>query len=83
MAASSSDIHFWLHGAIGPWAVSGPHIPGHESAGVVVAAHPSVAALSIGDRVAIEPHIVCGECELCMSGNYNHCEKMIFRSSPP
>lgn len=48
-----------------------------------MAVHDSVTSLSVGDRVAIEPHIVCGECELCLSGHYNHCENLIFRSTPP
>lgn len=79
----SSDVHFWKHGGIGPWRVSEPHILGHESAGVVVAVHPSVDSLNVGDRVAVEPHITCGTCEPCMTGRYNGCKKMLFRSSPP
>ncbi|OOF92820.1 hypothetical protein ASPCADRAFT_517644 [Aspergillus carbonarius ITEM 5010] len=78
-----SDVHFWKHGAIGPWVVKDAHILGHESAGVVVNIHPSVTSLAIGDRVAIEPHIVCKACEPCISGRYNGCKNLLFRSSPP
>lgn len=76
-------MHFWKHGGIGPWKVTEPHILGHESAGIVVAVHSSVSSLRVGDRVAIEPHITCGTCEPCMTGRYNGCKKMIFRSTPP
>lgn len=79
----SSDIHFWKHGGIGPWQVTNPHILGHESAGVVIAVHPTVTKLAIGDRVAVEPHITCGTCEPCLIGRYNGCKDLIFRSSPP
>jgi L-iditol 2-dehydrogenase len=76
-------VHFWKHGGIGPWKVTGSHILGHESAGVVVTTHPSVTHLSVGDRVAIEPHIICGSCEPCLTGRYNGCKNLLFRSSPP
>lgn len=80
-------MHFWKHGGIGPWRVSesAPHILGHESAGEVVAVHPSVdgSHLRVGDRVAIEPHITCGACEPCATGRYNGCKEMRFASSPP
>lgn len=63
--------------------VTDSHILGHESAGVIIAAHPSVTTHSIGDRVAIEPNIICGACEPCLTGRYNGCESVLFRSTPP
>ncbi|KAL8924329.1 MAG: hypothetical protein Q9208_004110 [Pyrenodesmia sp. 3 TL-2023] len=78
-----SDVHFWRHGAIGPMVVTDNHILGHESAGVVLATHPSVTHLQPGDRVAIEPGLICNNCEPCLTGRYNGCEKMAFLSTPP
>lgn len=78
-----SDVHFWRHGCIGPMIVGGDHILGHESAGQVIAVHPSVTHLKPGDRVAIEPNIICNECEPCLTGRYNGCEKVQFLSTPP
>ncbi|PSN66611.1 GroES-like protein [Corynespora cassiicola Philippines] len=78
-----SDIHFWHAGAIGPMIVEDTHILGHESAGTVIAVHPSVTNLKPGDRVAIEPNIVCHACEPCLTGRYNGCEKVLFKSTPP
>ncbi|KAL8702582.1 MAG: hypothetical protein Q9201_004241 [Fulgogasparrea decipioides] len=78
-----SDIHFWHAGAIGPMVVTNNHILGHESAGVVIATHPSVDHLQPGDRVAIEPGLICNNCEQCLTGRYNGCEKMKFLSTPP
>jgi L-iditol 2-dehydrogenase len=63
--------------------VTDTHILGHESAGVVLAVHSSVDSLKVGDRVAIEPNIICGECEPCLTGRYNGCEKVLFLSTPP
>ncbi|EON66899.1 L-iditol 2-dehydrogenase [Coniosporium apollinis CBS 100218] len=78
-----SDVHFWHAGCIGPMIVRGDHILGHESAGVVIAVHPSVTDLEIGDRVAIEPNVICHKCEPCLQGRYNGCEKVEFLSTPP
>lgn len=79
----SSDVHFWKHGGIGPWQIKESHILGHESAGEVIAVHSTVTNLAVGDRVAIEPHIICGVCEPCLTGRYNGCKDLLFRSSPP
>lgn len=63
--------------------VTDTHILGHESAGVILAAHPSVTHLKPGDRVAIEPDLICNQCEPCLTGRYNGCLKMRFLSTPP
>lgn len=59
------------------------HVLGHESAGEIIAVHPSVKTLQVGDRVAIEPQVICNECEPCLTGRYNGCEKVDFLSTPP
>lgn len=63
--------------------VEDTHILGHESAGVIIAVHPSVTHLQVGDPVAIEPGIICNACEPCLTGRYNGCVKMQFLSTPP
>ncbi|KAF1808650.1 GroES-like protein [Eremomyces bilateralis CBS 781.70] len=78
-----SDIHFWHAGCIGPMIVTDKHILGHESAGEILAVHPSVTNLKPGDRVAIEPNIPCFNCEPCLTGRYNGCENVEFLSTPP
>jgi L-iditol 2-dehydrogenase len=63
--------------------VTGDHILGHESAGVVLAVAPDVKTLKAGDRVAIEPNVICNKCEPCLTGRYNGCEGVEFLSTPP
>lgn len=46
---------------------------GHEAAGEVVQASPA-SRVKIGDRVIVMPQYPCGECALCKSGDYIHCE---------
>ncbi|KAI0048201.1 GroES-like protein [Auriscalpium vulgare] len=78
-----SDVHFWHAGRIGPMIVEDKHILGHESAGEVVTVHPSVTHLKPGDKVAVEPNIPCHACQPCLTGRYNGCENVLFRSTPP
>ncbi|KAI2638480.1 GroES-like protein [Xylaria nigripes] len=78
-----SDVHFWHAGCIGPMIVEGDHILGHESAGQIIAVHPSVKNLKVGDRVAIEPNVICNSCEPCLTGRYNGCDQVEFLSTPP
>ncbi|WP_339213404.1 alcohol dehydrogenase catalytic domain-containing protein [Ornithinibacillus sp. FSL M8-0202] len=50
-----------------------PAILGHEIAGEVVEVGPEVTKFRIGDRVTVEPHIGCGECEFCEKELLNLC----------
>ncbi len=50
-----------------------PVITGHEFSGVITETGDNVTEFKIGDRVFVEPHIGCGECEYCKNGDYNIC----------
>src|SRR5512135_2346502 len=52
-----SDVHYYQHGAIGPFVVRAPMVLGHEAAGVVEEVGPAVATLRVGDRVCMEPGV--------------------------
>ncbi len=79
-----SDVHYFLRGRIGNVVVKGPHILGHESSGEVVETGKSVPkSLKPGTRVAIEPGVPCGECDLCKKGKYNICTDIKFFGAYP
>ena len=78
-----SDVHYWVHGAIGHFVVKDPMVLGHESAGTVVEVGEGVTTLKKGDRVALEPGYPCRHCEPCLSGHYNLCPDMRFAATPP
>jgi 2-desacetyl-2-hydroxyethyl bacteriochlorophyllide A dehydrogenase len=63
-----SDLHFY-HGALPPPSVC----PGHEIAGEVVEVGAGVEGVRAGDRVAVEPLVVCGKCPHCRTGDYQLC----------
>ncbi len=78
-----SDVHYLEHGSIGDFIVNGDFILGHECAGEIVEIGSKVTELNVGDKVALEPGITCGQCEFCKSGKYNLCPEVEFLATPP
>ena len=68
-----SDIHVY-HGTH-PFT-SYPVTQGHEVSAEVAALGEGVTGLTVGQKVTVEPQIVCGECYPCRHGKYNLCEKL-------
>ena len=55
-----------------------PYYPGHEVVGVVVEVADDVDNVEVGDRVTIEPTLVCGHCKPCLHKMENLCENLQF-----
>lgn len=68
-----TDIHFWAHGAMGPFRMEKPHIMGHEVSGTIVGIGTGVRHLKVNDNVALEPATPCFQCEFCRDGKNNLC----------
>ncbi|MEN9633944.1 MAG: hypothetical protein RL077_2348 [Verrucomicrobiota bacterium] len=78
-----SDVHYYTHGAIGPFVVREPMILGHEAAGVVEEAGPAVSHLRVGDRVCMEPGIPDPSSRATRLGLYNLDPAVRFWATPP
>lgn len=80
-----SDVHYFHNGCCGSYKVdlSEDYMLGHECVGTIVKVGEEVEKLKVGDRVALEPGITCGECEQCKSGHYNLCPDVVFLATPP
>jgi L-iditol 2-dehydrogenase len=76
-----SDLHYYLHARNGDFAMKSPLVLGHESSGIVTAVGPGVDKLHIGQRVVIEPGIMCNACKYCDQDRYNLCPNLKFCSS--
>ena len=68
-----SDIHVY-HGKH-PFTKY-PITQGHEVSGQIAALGASVQGLHVGQKVTIEPQVVCGRCYPCRHGKYNLCEEL-------
>jgi 2-desacetyl-2-hydroxyethyl bacteriochlorophyllide A dehydrogenase len=55
-----------------------PYYPGHEVVGVVTEVGDAVEGVTVGERVTVEPTLVCGRCKHCRNGNENLCENLQF-----
>lgn len=53
-----------------------PVVMGHEVSGTVIEAGANVATLRVGDRVAMESHIACGNCYHCRMSQGHNCLHM-------
>lgn len=65
-----SDMHAW-HGRH-PFRRP-PVVLGHEVSGVVRSTGEAVTDVRVGDRVAVEPHRICGHCWACAQGRNELC----------
>jgi len=68
-----NHLDLWLEEAGLPMPVKLPRTPGGEIAGNLVELGAQVADWKIGDRVAVQSNIFCGECEFCQRGEESLC----------
>ncbi len=78
-----SDLHPYETGSIGSTILNAPLVLGHEFAGVVEAVGDGVAASLVGARVAVDPLIWCGRCDMCERGDQNMCRNQSFAGLAP
>ena len=78
-----SDVHYYTHGAIGPFIVKEPMILGHEASGVVIERGADVTDLVPGDRVCMEPGIPDPTSRASRLGLYNLDPAVRFWATPP
>jgi L-idonate 5-dehydrogenase len=76
-----SDLHYYHEGGILDFKIREPLVLGHEMAGEVVEIGPSVAKISVGQRVAVNPLRACLRCVYCLSGHSNLCRNRRFCGS--
>jgi len=66
VAPMCTEYHAFEKGDAGDWF-------GHEAVGEVVEVDKATQ-VKVGDRVIVQPQTACGECYLCRTGDYIHCE---------
>jgi L-idonate 5-dehydrogenase len=75
-----SDLHYFMEGRTGTFAVVEPLVLGHEFAGEVIEVN-AASGVAVGDRVAVNPSRSCGKCVRCQEGRINLCPDVFFMGS--
>ena len=70
-----TDVHIY-HGDEGAAATPAGTVLGHEFAGIVEEVGEGVSSVKVGDRVCVDPNVLCNECYYCKSGIGHFCENM-------
>ena len=78
-----SDVHYYQHGAIGPFVVKQPMVLGHEASGTIIEVGKGVKHLKVGDRVCMEPGIPDPNGKATRLGMYNLDPAVRFWATPP
>lgn len=68
-----TDIHIY-GGAKGATECNPPVILGHEFAGTVIKTGSQVTRTKPGDKVTVDPSIMCESCDACKSGTPHFCQ---------
>ncbi|AFR49197.1 zinc-dependent alcohol dehydrogenase [Gordonia sp. KTR9] len=74
LCGTDRELYEWTPSAQA-FNLSLPVVLGHEGAGTVVEVGPGVTDLEVGDRVALESHLICGRCYACRTGDAHTCER--------
>ncbi|RQU45218.1 NAD(P)-dependent alcohol dehydrogenase [Burkholderia cenocepacia] len=78
-----SDVHYYVHGGIGPFRVDAPMVLGHEASGTIVETGAAVTQLRVGDRVCMEPGVPRPDSPATLRGLYNLDPDVRFWATPP
>jgi L-iditol 2-dehydrogenase len=73
-----SDLHFYR----GDLPLPPGTCMGHEISGEVAEVGPDIQEFGPGDRVCVEPLLVCGACQYCRSGQYQLCRQRQLLGTP-
>lgn len=71
-----TDVHIY-EGDKGAAEVAPPIVLGHEFSGVVEAIGKNVIKFKPGEKVCVDPNVLCGRCYYCRSGLGHFCENML------
>jgi NADPH:quinone reductase-like Zn-dependent oxidoreductase len=74
-AAALNRLDLWVRNGWPGLKLELPQIPGADGAGEVAALGADVSGWAVGDRVALNANLGCGECDNCLAGRDNLCRR--------
>ena len=80
LCGTDREVYEWTPSAQA-FGLSLPVVTGHEGAGTILEVGQGVTGLRPGDRVALESHLVCGQCHACRTGSAHTSRIVSFADS--
>lgn len=77
-ACGLNHLDLWAEEAGLPVPMQLPRTLGGEVAGEIEAMGPDVRGWRVGDRVAVQSNVFCGQCEFCLRGEDSRCLKGVL-----
>ena len=74
-AAALNRLDLWVLAGWPGLNLKMPHVMGSDGAGVITAVGQRVSRFAVGDRVAVNPTLSCGQCDFCLAGRDNMCRR--------
>ncbi len=74
-AAALNGLDFWVMRGWPALKLRFPHVLGCDGAGIIAEVGADVTEFQVGQRVAVDPTVSCGQCEYCRSGREHMCRR--------
>lgn len=71
-----TDLHIYKWDEWSQKTIKTPHVNGHEVLAEIVEVGDAVTEYKVGEVVACETHLYCGNCYQCRTGNLHVCANM-------
>jgi NADPH:quinone reductase-like Zn-dependent oxidoreductase len=77
-ACGLNHLDLWTEEGALPIPVELPRVTGCEIAGIVARVGNAVSGIKMGERVAVQSNLFCGQCEYCRSGEESNCLNLVM-----
>lgn len=75
-ACALNHLDFWVRSGLPAYKISLPHVLGSDIAGEVAELGPETSdEVPVGTKVIVSPGVSCWNCEACLGGKDNLCER--------
>ncbi len=74
-AAAYNRLDLWVLEGWRGLNLKMPHVMGSDGAGIVAEVGANVVGFDVGEHVAVNPTVSCGQCAYCLSGRDNLCDR--------
>jgi len=78
MCGTDISIYKWTDTVAKEYHPSFPLVIGHEMSGIVEEVGAAVTKVKVSEHIAVNEHIFCGKCDMCLEGRECICEDRVI-----